>query len=151
MASTMKIIFVPCVGGYKLQSFLFTVALNYQTPGLMMDLNNGRFLQNGACGYLLKPAIMREEIAYFSANTRDVIPGVSPQILHIRVLSFTHFYFKDTQLMLFFRNEFIMMLQIVKYSNMRQQSSFRITSQNQAMLHCITFTSIIIQTHVLCR
>ena len=66
--------------------FLFPpVALNYQTPGLMIDLNQGRFLQNGGCGYILKPAIMREEIAYFSANTKDVIPGVSPQILHIKV------------------------------------------------------------------
>jgi hypothetical protein len=68
-------------------SVYFAVALNYQTPGLMMDLNDGRFKQNGGCGYILKPAIMREEIAYFSANTRDVIPGVSPQILHIKVLA----------------------------------------------------------------
>ena len=65
--------------------FSISVALNYQTAGLMMDLYNGFFLKNGACGYVLKPAIMREEIAYFSANTKDVIPGVSPQILHIKV------------------------------------------------------------------
>ena len=62
-----------------------TVALNYQTAGLMMDLNDGRFLANGACGYVLKPQIMRDEISYFSANTRDVIPGVSPQRLHVKV------------------------------------------------------------------
>lgn len=68
-----------------MEVFLFSVALNYQTSGLMMDLNDGRFMQNGGSGYVLKPAIMREEIAYFSANTRDVIPGVSPQILHIKV------------------------------------------------------------------
>ena len=65
--------------------FLSTVALNFQTAGLMMDLYHGWFQKNGGCGYILKPAIMREEIAYFSANTRDVIPGVSPQILHIKV------------------------------------------------------------------
>ncbi|XP_013409003.1 inactive phospholipase C-like protein 2 [Lingula anatina] len=63
------------------------VALNYQTGGLMMDLYDGKFAQNGGCGYVIKPAIMREEIAYFSANTRDVIPGVPPQVLHIRVIS----------------------------------------------------------------
>ncbi|KAK2188257.1 hypothetical protein NP493_138g02010 [Ridgeia piscesae] len=63
------------------------VALNYQTSGLMMDLNDGRFLQNGGCGYVLKPAVMRDEMAYFSANTRDLIPGVSPLILHIKVIS----------------------------------------------------------------
>ena len=50
-----------------------------------MDLYNGWFNKNGGCGYVLKPAIMREEIAYFSANTKEVIPGVSPQILHIKV------------------------------------------------------------------
>ena len=66
---------------------LFSVALNYQTPGLMMDLYNGWFNKNGGCGYVLKPAIMREEIAYFSANTKEVIPGVSPQILHVKVCS----------------------------------------------------------------
>lgn len=63
------------------------VALNYQTGGLMMDLNDGRYLTNGNCGYILKPAIMREEIAYFSASTKDVIPGVSPQILHLKIIS----------------------------------------------------------------
>ncbi|XP_064634492.1 inactive phospholipase C-like protein 2 isoform X2 [Lineus longissimus] len=63
------------------------VTMNYQTPGLMMDLNDGHFLKNGGCGYVLKPAIMRDEIAFFSANTRDVIPGVSPQILHIKIIS----------------------------------------------------------------
>ena len=64
---------------------MVAVALNYQTAGLMMDLNDGRFLANGACGYVLKPQIMRDEISYFSANTRDVIPGVSPQRLHVKV------------------------------------------------------------------
>ena len=68
-----------------LMYILLSVALNYQTSGLMMDLNDGKYMRNGGCGYVLKPAIMREQIAYFSANTRDVIPGVSPQILHIKV------------------------------------------------------------------
>ncbi|XP_010159379.1 PREDICTED: 1-phosphatidylinositol 4,5-bisphosphate phosphodiesterase delta-3, partial [Eurypyga helias] len=31
------------------------VALNFQTPGYEMDLNAGRFLGNGCCGYVLKP------------------------------------------------------------------------------------------------
>ncbi|XP_068708108.1 inactive phospholipase C-like protein 1 [Montipora foliosa] len=63
------------------------VALNYQTPGLMMNLNDGKFLENGGCGYVLKPSVMREEIAYFNPNTKDVIPGISPQILQIKVIS----------------------------------------------------------------
>jgi len=64
---------------------LLAVALNYQTCGLMMDLSDGRFMQNGGCGYVLKPAVMRDEIAYFKAGTRETIPGISPQILHIKV------------------------------------------------------------------
>uniref|UniRef100_A0A8C5D1W8 Phosphoinositide phospholipase C n=1 Tax=Gouania willdenowi TaxID=441366 RepID=A0A8C5D1W8_GOUWI len=63
------------------------VAMNYQTPGLMMDLNLGWFRQNGNCGYVLRPAIMREEVSYFSANARDSLPGVSAQLLHIKLIS----------------------------------------------------------------
>ncbi|XP_035386699.1 inactive phospholipase C-like protein 2 isoform X2 [Electrophorus electricus] len=66
------------------------VAMNYQTPGLMMDLNLGWFRQNGNCGYVLRPAIMREEVSYFSANARDSLPGVSAQLLHIKVISGQH-------------------------------------------------------------
>jgi inactive phospholipase C-like protein 2 len=62
-----------------------TVALNFQTPGQMMDLYDGRFRQNGGCGYVLKPSVMREEISFFSANVRDLVPGVAPQTLHIKV------------------------------------------------------------------
>ena len=42
--------------------FLFSspVALNYQTLGLMMNLNDRKFLENGGCGYVLKPSVMRE-------------------------------------------------------------------------------------------
>nr|CAD7571922.1 unnamed protein product [Timema californicum] len=64
-----------------------TLALNFQTPGQMMDLYDGKFRQNGGCGYVLKPAIMRDQISFFSANAKDLIPGVSPQILHLKVIS----------------------------------------------------------------
>ncbi|KAG9345186.1 hypothetical protein JZ751_009729, partial [Albula glossodonta] len=67
------------------------VAMNFQTPGLMMDLNIGWFRQNGNCGYVLRPAIMREEVSYFSANTKDTVPGVSPQLLHIKIISGQNF------------------------------------------------------------
>ncbi|XP_065351230.1 inactive phospholipase C-like protein 2 isoform X1 [Cloeon dipterum] len=63
------------------------VALNFQTPGQMMDLYDGRFRQNGGCGYVLKPSVMREEISFFSANLRDLVPGVAPQTLHIKIIS----------------------------------------------------------------
>ncbi|XP_075767363.1 inactive phospholipase C-like protein 2 [Pelodiscus sinensis] len=63
------------------------VAMNFQTPGLMMDLNTGWFRQNGACGYVLRPAVMREEVSYFSANAKDSLPGVPAQLLHLKVIS----------------------------------------------------------------
>ncbi|XP_069384789.1 1-phosphatidylinositol 4,5-bisphosphate phosphodiesterase zeta-1-like isoform X1 [Paralichthys olivaceus] len=34
------------------------VALNFQSLGLPMDLNDGRFQDNGGCGYTLKPAVL---------------------------------------------------------------------------------------------
>lgn len=63
------------------------VSMNFQTAGLMMDLNTAWFRQNGGCGYVLRPDIMRQEVSYFSANTRDTVPGVSPQLLHVKVWS----------------------------------------------------------------
>lgn len=61
------------------------VSMNFQTAGLMMDLNTAWFQQNGNCGYVLRPAIMRQEVSYFSAETKDTVPGVSPQLLHVKV------------------------------------------------------------------
>uniref|UniRef100_A0A0R3S729 Phosphoinositide phospholipase C n=1 Tax=Elaeophora elaphi TaxID=1147741 RepID=A0A0R3S729_9BILA len=58
------------------------VSLNYQTLGLMMDLQQGKFLENGGCGYVLKPSIMREEL--FTPG--DMMP-ILPQVLYLRILS----------------------------------------------------------------
>ncbi|XP_076818482.1 inactive phospholipase C-like protein 1 isoform X1 [Clavelina lepadiformis] len=66
-------------------------SLNYQTPGLMMDINDGKFSMNGGCGYVLKPAIMRDPMAYYSSQLRDSIPGVKPKLLHLRVISGQNF------------------------------------------------------------
>ncbi|XP_054619366.1 inactive phospholipase C-like protein 2 isoform X2 [Dunckerocampus dactyliophorus] len=63
------------------------VSMNFQSAGLMMDLNTAWFRQNGNCGYVLRPAIMRQEVSYFCADTRDTVPGVSPQLLHVKVIS----------------------------------------------------------------
>lgn len=63
------------------------VSMNFQTAGLMMDLNTAWFRQNGSCGYVLRPAIMRQEVSYFSADTKDTVPGVPPQLLHVKVIS----------------------------------------------------------------
>ncbi|PNF41601.1 hypothetical protein B7P43_G11116 [Cryptotermes secundus] len=66
------------------------VALNFQTPGQMMDLYDAKFRQNGGCGYVLKPSVMREQISLFSANSRDLFPGLPPQFLHLKIISGQH-------------------------------------------------------------
>jgi len=60
------------------------VALNYQTPGLMMDLQEGKFLANGACGYVLKPAIMRTQELFSPIEKLSL----SPQVVLHRFYSF---------------------------------------------------------------
>lgn len=57
--------------------------MNFQTPGLMMDLVSGKFSANGNCGYVLKPSALRDEGAFF-ANQSDFAPGTT-QILHLKV------------------------------------------------------------------
>ena len=46
----------------RLTNFLLLppVALNYQTQDVSMDLNDGKFQQNGRSGYILKPRAQRE-------------------------------------------------------------------------------------------
>uniref|UniRef100_A0A3Q2W5U8 Phosphoinositide phospholipase C n=1 Tax=Haplochromis burtoni TaxID=8153 RepID=A0A3Q2W5U8_HAPBU len=44
------------------------VALNFQTAGLEMDLNDGLFRQNGCCGYVIKPDFMRDGNTQFSPD-----------------------------------------------------------------------------------
>ncbi|CAF1503342.1 unnamed protein product [Adineta steineri] len=45
------------------------VALNFQTGDVSMSLNHGRFSDNKQCGYILKPAILREKNTTFSPNS----------------------------------------------------------------------------------
>ncbi|XP_018410681.1 PREDICTED: 1-phosphatidylinositol 4,5-bisphosphate phosphodiesterase delta-3 isoform X2 [Nanorana parkeri] len=59
------------------------VALNLQTPGYKMDLNRGRFQDNGCCGYVLKPDFLRREDTCF--NPEDL--SSSMKILNIKIIS----------------------------------------------------------------
>ncbi|XP_066543926.1 inactive phospholipase C-like protein 1 [Amia ocellicauda] len=63
------------------------VAMNLQSPGAMMDLQAARFAQNGGCGFVLRPALLRDEVSYFSANSQGCVPGVPPHTLRVRVIS----------------------------------------------------------------
>uniref|UniRef100_A0A3P9JU53 Phosphoinositide phospholipase C n=1 Tax=Oryzias latipes TaxID=8090 RepID=A0A3P9JU53_ORYLA len=63
------------------------VALNFQTPGEQMDLNQGRFQQNGLCGYVLKPPFMCQPDSTFNPENFGGGPGHRPILLTIQVIS----------------------------------------------------------------
>ncbi|KAI3365300.1 hypothetical protein L3Q82_010395, partial [Scortum barcoo] len=63
------------------------VALNFQTPGEQMDLNRGRFLQNGQCGYILKPPFMCQPDTTFIPENVGGGPGHRPVLLTVRIIS----------------------------------------------------------------
>uniref|UniRef100_A0AAY3ZWW7 Phosphoinositide phospholipase C n=1 Tax=Denticeps clupeoides TaxID=299321 RepID=A0AAY3ZWW7_9TELE len=63
------------------------VALNFQTPGEQMDLNRGRFLPNGRCGYVLKPRFLCQPDAEFNPENTGGGPGHCPTLLTIKVIS----------------------------------------------------------------
>ncbi|XP_041672010.1 1-phosphatidylinositol 4,5-bisphosphate phosphodiesterase delta-3-A [Cheilinus undulatus] len=63
------------------------VALNFQTPGEQMDLNHGRFLQNGRCGYVLKPPFMCGRDSTFNPENVGGGPGHKPVLLTVKVIS----------------------------------------------------------------
>ncbi|KAM6964012.1 1-phosphatidylinositol 4,5-bisphosphate phosphodiesterase delta-3-A-like [Tautogolabrus adspersus] len=63
------------------------VALNFQTPGEQMDLNHGRFLQNGQCGFTLKPPFMCQPDTTFNPENVGGGPGHRPLLLTVKVIS----------------------------------------------------------------
>uniref|UniRef100_A0A671VCM9 Phosphoinositide phospholipase C n=1 Tax=Sparus aurata TaxID=8175 RepID=A0A671VCM9_SPAAU len=63
------------------------VALNFQTPGEQMDLNHGRFLQNGQCGYVMKPPFMCPPDIKFNPENVGGGPGHQPVLLTVRIIS----------------------------------------------------------------
>ncbi|KAL1251520.1 hypothetical protein QQF64_019316 [Cirrhinus molitorella] len=63
------------------------VALNCQTAGVEMDLNDGLFSQNGHCGYVLKPAFMRNIDERFDPENPQNQDGYKALRLSIQVIS----------------------------------------------------------------
>uniref|UniRef100_A0A670YQ33 Phosphoinositide phospholipase C n=1 Tax=Pseudonaja textilis TaxID=8673 RepID=A0A670YQ33_PSETE len=63
------------------------VALNFQTPGAEMDLNDGRFLVNGRCGYVLKPAFLCNNQSNFDPKVPIHRSGQHPVVLTIKVIT----------------------------------------------------------------
>ncbi|XP_076176360.1 1-phosphatidylinositol 4,5-bisphosphate phosphodiesterase [Ptiloglossa arizonensis] len=62
------------------------VALNFQTPDLPMQLNQGKFEYNATTGYLLKPDFMRRADKIFDPFSEDV-DGVITAQCSVRVIA----------------------------------------------------------------
>uniref|UniRef100_A0AC35UI97 Phosphoinositide phospholipase C n=1 Tax=Rhabditophanes sp. KR3021 TaxID=114890 RepID=A0AC35UI97_9BILA len=65
------------------------VALNFQTNGLAMQMNNTLFEENGRCGYLLKPKILREKEFNASIYATNLLIAncVSIEVISINCIS----------------------------------------------------------------
>lgn len=63
------------------------VALNFQTPGPEMDVYQGLFQDNGACGYVLKPAFLRDPNSTFNSRALAQGPWWARKRLSVRVIS----------------------------------------------------------------
>ncbi|XP_012691855.2 1-phosphatidylinositol 4,5-bisphosphate phosphodiesterase delta-4 [Clupea harengus] len=63
------------------------VALNFQTAGTEMDLNDGLFNQNSSCGYILKPTFLREYENAFDPDRPQDSGNYHPKKLIIKVVS----------------------------------------------------------------
>ena len=66
------------------------VALNYQTSDTHIALNNAFFSQNGGCGFVLKPKVMRQpdHILYKRFNPfKKEVEGLHSTFLELTVIS----------------------------------------------------------------
>lgn len=63
------------------------VALNFQTPSKEMQLNQGRFLPNAFCGYILKPEFLRDLSSQFDPNTLSRGPWLKRKTFNVMVIS----------------------------------------------------------------
>jgi phosphatidylinositol phospholipase C gamma-1 len=64
------------------------VALNYQTSDKPMQLNQGKFRDNGNCGYLLKPEFMMRDD--FDPADKNTLVGVEPWTVTLRIIAARH-------------------------------------------------------------
>ena len=61
------------------------VSLNFQTPDLPFQLNQGKFEYNGNCGYLLKPDFMRRPERAFDPFAESAIDGILAATCNVTV------------------------------------------------------------------
>ncbi|XP_056321647.1 1-phosphatidylinositol 4,5-bisphosphate phosphodiesterase delta-4 [Danio aesculapii] len=63
------------------------VALNFQTAGMEMDLNDGLFSQNGCSGYVLKPEMLRNRERHFDPEKPEEREDYNPLVFSVKVIS----------------------------------------------------------------
>ncbi|XP_041927737.1 1-phosphatidylinositol 4,5-bisphosphate phosphodiesterase beta-4 [Alosa sapidissima] len=63
------------------------VALNFQTPDLAMQLNQGKFEYNGSSGYLLKPDFMQRPNRMFDPFSETPVDGVIAATCSVQLFS----------------------------------------------------------------
>ncbi len=71
---------------FTLMFFWFIVALNFQTAGMEMDLNDGLFTQNGCSGYILKPEILCKRERLFNPENPEEHDDYHPLQFYVKVL-----------------------------------------------------------------
>uniref|UniRef100_A0A673HLN2 Phosphoinositide phospholipase C n=1 Tax=Sinocyclocheilus rhinocerous TaxID=307959 RepID=A0A673HLN2_9TELE len=59
------------------------VALNFQSAGMEMDLNDGLFTQNGCSGYILKPEILCKRERLFDPENPKERDGYHPLLFYV--------------------------------------------------------------------
>lgn len=64
------------------------IALNYQTPDKPMQINQAKFRDNGACGYILKPQFMLDE--QFDSIDQNIIQNSQKKLVSIRIIGARH-------------------------------------------------------------
>uniref|UniRef100_A0A0F7YZW7 Phosphoinositide phospholipase C n=1 Tax=Micrurus fulvius TaxID=8637 RepID=A0A0F7YZW7_MICFL len=63
------------------------VALNFQSRCSEMDIHQGRFQENGGCGYILKPEFLRNEQSKFNPRSITEGPWYSPKKFQVKIIS----------------------------------------------------------------
>lgn len=83
------------------------VSLNFQTPDVHMQLNQGKFDYNAQCGYLLKPDFMRRPDKTFDPFSESPVDGVIAAHCSVRVRLFIYYLFFNLNILDYIRPFFI--------------------------------------------
>lgn len=63
-------------------------AMNYQTPDQYMQIARGMFADNGGCGYILQPRVLRDN--KFNPYSNNTLPNVEPLNISLSIIAARH-------------------------------------------------------------